>query len=368
VGQLLNFAPSTCADNPMGCHSLPLTVGTNSSVVGGFDAPSARGMWDRSTLFSNGLFSSQEVLQGAQDCADGIEPAEKSFPVNLGTGVIDVVITGDPCNTRSEVIETLLGFPLAELPFPTHETIWNPEVGMTERGSFVATFEGLFALVYGVRGDAIWQYQLEFGTGLPGLTGRQVTIDPTNADDPQVIEQLELIERHAQQGRITAVANGHRLPELRWDPASQVWLAASGWYAESTEVLRSHAAQYNVVITVTADLPPNLSIGGADRQPLLDVDPDARALEQTGDAPTLPRPFEWDVATIRMGAEYVDPAAQILVDGDLCEVLVHAGQRSGDRRQRHRHDDRPGPRTRDPRRPGAEPGWVPEQRDAGLRE
>ena len=74
VGQALGFAPTTCADNPMGCHSLPLTAGTNSNVVGGFDAASARGMWDRFTLFSNGIFSSQEVLQGAQDCANGIEP------------------------------------------------------------------------------------------------------------------------------------------------------------------------------------------------------------------------------------------------------------------------------------------------------
>ena len=319
AGQVLNFAPSTCADNPMGCHSLPLTVGTNSNTVGGFDAPSARGMWDRSTLFSNGLFSSQEVLQGAQDCADGIEPAEKTFDVNIGAGTIPVTISGDPCNTRSPEIELFL-FPLAQLPFPTHETIWNPAVGMTERGSFVATFEGLFALVYGVRGDAIWQYQIELGTGLPGLTGRQITIDPTNANDPQLIEQLELIERYAQQGRITAVATAYRLPELRWDPASQTWLAASGWYAESTEVLRSYVTQFDLAITVTADLPPNLSIGGADRQPLLDVDPDARALEKTGDPPTLPRPFEGDVATIRLGAQYVDPGAQVLVDGDLCEA------------------------------------------------
>ena len=36
-------------------------------------------------------------------------------------------------------------------------------------------------------GDAIWQFQLEFGTGLPGLTGRQVSIDPANPDDPDVV-------------------------------------------------------------------------------------------------------------------------------------------------------------------------------------
>ncbi len=319
VGQALNFAPSTCADNPMGCHSLPLTAGTNSNVVGGFDAPSARGMWDRSTLFSNGIFSSQEVLQGAQDCADGYAPAGKTFPINLGGGTIDVTINGDPCNLRSPEIELFL-FPLAELPFPTYETVWDPAVGMTERGSFVATFEGLFALVYGVRGDAIWEFQIEFGTGLPGLAGRQVSIDPANANDESVVGQLDLIERYAREGRITAVADGQHVGELRYDPQTESWVSSkSGWWQQNTSELRGLAAELGVVITVTADLPANISIGGADRQPLLDVDPDARALEVTGDPPTLPRPFEGQAATFRLGAEYVDATGRVLVDGDLCE-------------------------------------------------
>lgn len=317
VGQALNFAPSTCADNPMGCHSLPLTAGTNSNTVGGFDAPSARGMWDRSTLFSNGIFSSEEVLKGSQDCADGIEPAPKTFDVNLGSGPIPVTISGDPCNLRSPEIELFL-FPLAQLPSPSGETIWDPAVGMTERGSFVATFEGLFALVYGMRGDAIWQFQLEFGTGLPGLTGRQVSIDPANPDDEAVVDQLDLIERYAAEGRITAVAEGEHVGELRFNPEAGLWQSVNGW-SQSTDALRVRAAELGVVITVTADLPENMSIGGADRQPLLDIDPDTRAAEVTGDAPTLPRPFENETATFRLGAEYVDPSATVLVDGDLCE-------------------------------------------------
>lgn len=315
VGQALDFAPTTCADNPMGCHSLPLTVGTNSNVVGGFDAVSARGMWDRFTLFSNGIFSSEEVLQGSQDCADGFEPAARQFEVNLGAGVIPITISGDPCNLRSPEIELFL-FPLAQLPFPTGEFIWDPAVGMTERGSFIATFEGLFALVYGVRGDKIWQYQLEIGTGLPGLTGRQISIEPDAAGDADVQHALALVEEYARQGRITAVATGYGIGELRYDPVEQGWSGASGLAIQSLPGLAESSGE---TITVTADLPQNISIGGADRQPLLDVDPDARAAEQTGDAPTLPRPWENEASTFRLGAEYVDPAASVLVNGDLCE-------------------------------------------------
>lgn len=317
VGQALGFAPTTCADNPMGCHSLPLTAGTNSDVVGGFDAPSARGMWDRFTLFSNGIFSSQEVMQGAQDCADGIEPPARNFEVVFGGNPIPISISGDPCNVRSPEIELFL-FQLASLPFPTYETIWDPAVGHTERGSFIATFEGLFALVYGVRGDAIWQFQEEIGTGLPGLTGRQISIEPGSENDPALIAALDLVERYAREGRITAVANGYALQEMRFDPAAEAWVAPNG-FSQTTEQLRALAPLLDSAVTVTADLPENISIGGADRQPLLDVDPDVRAAEVTGDAPGLPRPFENEAATFRLGAEYVDPAAKVLVDGDVCE-------------------------------------------------
>jgi YVTN family beta-propeller protein len=313
IGQVLNFAPTTCADNPMGCHSLPLTHSTNSSVVGGFDAPGARGMWDRFTLFSNGIFSSEEVLRGAQDCADGIEPPVKQTTV----AGFPVTISGDPCNLQAPFITQLLGFSFADLPFPSGEHVYDPAEGFTERGSFIATFEGIFALVYGVRGDRIWQYQMEIGTGLPGLTGRQVSIDPSAPNHPDTVAWLERIEALAREGRVTGVAVGRRLGEMRFDPALGAWAKPSGYHRSGAQ-LRALAAALGEVITVTADLPANVTIGGPDRQPLLDIDPDVRAAEVTGDAPGLPRPFENEAATFRLGAESVDPAAAVLVNGVRC--------------------------------------------------
>jgi YVTN family beta-propeller protein len=312
IGQVVGFAPTTCADNPMGCHSLPLTVSTNSSVVGGFDAPSARGLWDRFTLFSDGMFSSEEVLRGAQDCADGIEPPAKVLTI----GQLSVPVTGDPCDLHAS---NLLGFTFASLPFPSHEQIYDPAVGMTERGSFIATFEGIFGLVYGIRGDAIWQFQTEIGTGLPGLTGRQVSIDPNDAQNPDTVKWMDLIESYAGEGRVTAVAESPSLHEMRYDPNAHEWSSGSGWMRSGYE-LRDLAHMLGEVVTITADLPENMTIGGPDRQPLLDVDPDLRAAEVTGDPPSLPRPFEGESATFRLGAQYVDPAASVLVDGVECDT------------------------------------------------
>ncbi len=192
---------------------------------------------------------------------------------------------------------------------------------MTERGSFIATFEGLFALVYGVRGDAIWQFQLEFGTG-PAGSHRSPGLDRPDERrrSPTLVEQLELIERHAAAGP-------HHGGRRQATASRDALRPASGRGSAPTVGMRSRRSDaalprrdLDSVITVTADLPANMSIGGADRQPLLDIDPDARATrEVTGDPPTLPRPFEKDVATFRLGAEYVDPGGQMLVDGDLCE-------------------------------------------------
>jgi hypothetical protein len=266
----------------------------------------------------------------AQACADGTEPPPKTIDI-LG---VEVEVTGDPCNLHSPVIEQFVA-PLAELPFPSGEEIYRPELGLTERGAFIATFEGLFALVYGVRGDRIWQYQVEISVGLPGLTGRQLSVTAANAFEPATAQAMAQIEEAATIGKIRAVARftagadrsgsveealGRSVRELRFARGSGRWTVPGGSVGWSGDVLRRQVAAHDLVMTITAELPGNISIGGRDRQPLLDIDPDARVGEQDGEPPSLARPPELTPSTFRLGAWYVEPGATVLVNGSVCHT------------------------------------------------
>jgi DNA-binding beta-propeller fold protein YncE len=313
VGGVVGFGVVTCADNAIGCHSLPLTVGTNSRVVGFFDAPSARGLWDRSLLFSNGIVSSEEFMRLAQACADGYVPPAK----------LNGLVSGDPCAIQSVL-------PIALMPtgvFPPNEHIYDPAEGYTERGAFLATFRGVFALAYGVPGDRIWEYQVEIGTGLPGLTGRQVELAAGNADDPQTLAEIAQLEQGVADGKIVAVARTADLQELRFDAATSRWTNASGRLRLATADLRALATTKNAVFTLTAAPPAGITGGGPDRQPLLDIDPDVRAAEMaltTGQAPGIPRPTPNAPASFRVGAKYMQPGASILIDGARCAACAWA--------------------------------------------
>jgi len=262
----------TCADNAAGCHSLPLGVITNSATVGGFDAPSVRGMWDRYMVFSNAIFSSQEGL----------------------------------VYTQSQ----------------SGETIWNPAVGMTERGSFLGTFPVGFQPVYGVPGTRIWDYITELSVGLPGLTGRQLEITPSNANATATINALAQIESAAVIGKITAVATGAGIGELRFVPSTGLWTAADASTLTGAQ-LRAFVVQVGFVATLTADLPETVQAGGP-RQPLL-----SPLLPDPG-TPEIPRPTAGGTASFTLAQSYVDAAARVLVDGAVCTTcsftLPAAGQ------------------------------------------
>ena len=329
IGGTVGFAVTTCADNAIGCHSLPLTVGTNSKIVGNFDAPTARGMWDRWINFSNGITSSEEALRQAQECADGVMPPDN--PLLLG------LVKGDPCNLTAPSLPFLQ---LADVPFPSGVHIFDPAEGFTERGTFLASFEQVFTLAYGVRGDRIWEFQVEMGVGFPGLAGRQVEISPAQADDAGVVAQIGQIEAAADDGKIVAIARTPGFQELRYDPPTGAWAnahALSGAPGDqlrlSSAKLRALAKSENVVWTITAELPPGITPGGADRQPLLDIDPDVKADEMLdadddgipdpgGRAPGIPRPLAGQPASFRVGALYLEPGAKLHVNGAVCDACT----------------------------------------------
>jgi hypothetical protein len=258
-----------------------------------------RGMWDRFLLFSNGLMTSEEALQMAQDCADGIPPA-------TGTAV-----PNDPCNP-----EPIPGLTLNPL-YPTHADIWDPERGLTPRSSHLATFEMIFTIAYGVRGEDMWDFFNEMSVGLPGLLGRQVEISKRSAKKPETAAAVAQLEDAAREGRIVARGSGAGLGELRFDPAQDLWLSLSGSYdfAALQQAVRTSGG---ATITLRADLPGGVT--PETPQPLLNVDPATIAVEEIGDGPALPRPVADSPGSFTLGYAHVDAAATVLLDGAVCDA------------------------------------------------
>jgi DNA-binding beta-propeller fold protein YncE len=204
--------PSTCADLDNGCHALPLGVSTNSPVVGRFDAPTLRGLWDRHLLFSDGIFGSEEFLASA-----GFDPSA---------------------------------------------------TGMQEFGSLAATFPNLFTAAYNVPVQNIWAFVNEMSVGLPGLAGRQALLRPGAPADPAAEALADRIQSAAGEGRVTAVA---RIGSREWRFKGGLWLPAQG-VGISRTTLEGFAALAGLPLLIEADLPEGLRAGGAERQPLLFVD------------------------------------------------------------------------------------------------
>ena len=201
--------PVTCADITSGCHALPLGVATNSPVVGRFDAPTMRGLWDRHLLFSDGIFGSEEFLGSA-----GFDPTA---------------------------------------------------TGMTEFRSLAATFPNLFTAAYNVPVGNIWAFVNEMSVGLPGLAGRQLLLEPANAGNATIEARADQIQTAAAEGRITAVA---RIGGSEWRFQAGLWRPPVG-SGVPRSTLRSFGALAELPVVITAELPERLQAGGAARQPLL---------------------------------------------------------------------------------------------------
>jgi len=250
--------PTTCADRDGGCHALPLGVTTNSSFVGRFDAPTMRGIWDRHLLFSNGILSSEEFL-----ASQGFAPQA---------------------------------------------------TGMTEFRSLAATFPSLFTAGYGMQVGNLWQFFNEMSVGLPGLTGRQLVLLPSNRGDATTEARADQIQQAAAEGRITAVA---RVGATEWRFRAGLWWPRSG-AGRTRDDLRLTAEAAGLALVLAAELPGRMAAGGPSRQPLLWVADGSPA------GPAIPRVRAGTTATFSAFAAAIEPGARVLVDGAVCAACSAA--------------------------------------------
>ena len=285
--------PDTCADTTAGCHDLPLGASTNSSTLGGFDAPTMRGLNDRFLQFSLGLTAVEEFLAFA----------------NVGLSAIPPFLNFD-------------------LP-PLEPSIqWDPNEGFQEITTFGTAFL-LFDPVYRVRPIDMFQMLEEASTGFSGSFARQVTLNQTTtsggnlADTEAIMNQLEDAD---VDGLVNLRAEGVR------NNVKTVlsYRALTGMY-KSGNLELSHADLINEavagtsVLTLTGALREN--VGAATHpQPLLAQDGTGSGV--TGDPP-LPNmssggPSNPPAFTV-VGVD-VRTDAVILVDGVVVDGSVSCGE------------------------------------------
>jgi DNA-binding beta-propeller fold protein YncE len=283
----VGFAPKTCADNNGGCHALPFTASTNSVTVGGFDAPSMRGFWDRAIVFSDGLMSSTEALELSQRCADGDEDVAATTCSPIG----------------------------ANANFPSGADIWDPERGITPLSSHLSSFELIFSLAYGVRGEPMWEFFNEMSVGLPGLLGRQVELSKKTVKLPATADAVVQLEAAADEGKIVATAHSRKLGHLRWDGSAWADVAnpaTTYLYADLEKLAKKGKAN----VTFRADLPAGVS--ALTPQPFLNSDPASIAVEELGQGPAIPTPAPGEPSSHVLGYKYLEAGATVLLDGSVC--------------------------------------------------
>jgi YVTN family beta-propeller protein len=253
----------TCADTTGGCHALPLGVSTNSVAVGGFEAPTMRGMTDRFLQFSGGFTAPQEVL--------------------------DIV--------------AVVGAPNGVIP-------WIPAEGLDELTVFSAGFIA-FQPAYNVFPGDLFQMFEEASTGHSGALGRMVTVGPaTTAADWTLLTALEQADA---RGVVNVFGSGihgatpvdvsYKADLARWQVGPQQLTRAQ---------LQAEAAAGTLRVTLVARLPKH---GGKSDFPMPLLAVDTVGAGPGGD-PNVPivgvggagNPFDLRGTTVRADA-------RVLIDG-----------------------------------------------------
>jgi hypothetical protein len=268
-------ALNTCADTTGGCHALPLGVSTNSPAVGGFEAPTMRGMTDRFLHFSGGFTNAQEVL--------------------------------DAVAGQSQ---------LGVIP-------WNPAQGLDERVVFSAGFVA-FQPAYNVFPDDMFQMFEEASVGHSGALGRQVSLNTltTNGAHLAATDQLlAALEGADSRGGVNLRGEGLRAGApvtLSFNFGD--WKIGGGSVSLSHAALIAEAQSGTLVATVTAHLRQNVG-SGFFRQPQLFT-------FNTGNGPTGDPPLPVipaspaNPAAFTVGVIDAMNGPKVLIDGQAVSATV----------------------------------------------
>ena len=266
--------PDTCADSSAGCHELPLGAATNASTLGGFDAPTMRGMTDRWLHFSNGITNTEEIAT--------------------------LAVTG-------------LVIPQFNINLPPSQFPWNPAEGFKEITTFATAFLA-FQPVYATLPTDLFQMFEESSTGFSGAVSRQLTLNPTTANLAGTVSLMTALETADTRGLVNLNAVG-----LRNGTAAQLSFRTSGLYEGggvqlSPAQLRAEAQAGTALVTLTAELGQNIGSSNFP-QPLLALV--APASGTTGDPaiPVIPTSGGTNPAAFSLKGVTVKASPKLFVDG-----------------------------------------------------
>jgi hypothetical protein len=265
------LGPETCADNIGGCHALPFGAGTASVFVGGFEAPTMRGITDRYLQFSAGVSNVRDGLQRA---------------ATLGA---------------------------TDVP-------WSPAVGFDELTVWAVAFgsaavPGAFRNAYNTGPFDIFQMIEEMSNGQSGALGRQVTLNLRSTTGGTLAETqslLALLESADLAGFVNLGGSGSR-------SGAPVTLSfrTSGSYEGGGLVLSraqliAEAAAGTTTLTLTAS--QRGAVNASTLQPTRRQLPVGAAISDG--RPSLPTCTAANPGPITVQARNVQPNAKVLMDGD----------------------------------------------------
>jgi YVTN family beta-propeller protein len=201
--------PETCADNSGGCHALPLGAGTNSAFVGGFEAPTMRGITDRYVLFSAGVTSIWEVMT--------LAPFVSGLPWTTATNGYEEFVNwsaafGQPLNPGAFInaynTEALPIFTMVEEASTGHSGAFGRQVALNTRTTAPATLaatEASLGVLEAADAASVVNLQLSAGLGSAGSAILLSYKGGSYTTGTVTLSRTEVIQK-AQAGELIGVA------------------------------------------------------------------------------------------------------------------------------------------------------------------